>query len=68
MSIGSSTATIKIATHTVCRLLKESSQVRCRVLHSERAHSRRDQVMLVWADGWSKFPASGFSCMRIFGV
>ena len=67
-SIGSSTATIKIDTHKARPLRKESSQVRCRVLHSEPAHSQREE-MLVWADCWSKVPASGFSCnVHLWGI
>lgn len=64
MSLRSTTATIKMNIHNVCPLLKESSQVRCRVdvLHSELAHSERAQKKLVWADCGRKFPASGFSC------
>ena len=67
MSTGSSTATIKLDPHNDCPLLR-SSQVGCKVLRSELAHSERDEEMPVWADCWSKFPQAVSAVTRISGV
>ena len=56
------TAAIKINIHHVCPPLNGVLSVMgCSWSHTLLAHSEWAQEMLVWVDGWKKFPANSFS-------